>query len=124
MLPALVADMNIAQSVVQFLRDSGVDFISADEQGWHNLTDTEILNRAHAMNRFVLTHDSDFGTLAIRDGVPITGIIYLRSGDRPSAQVIADLQALLNTDVDWTPPLIAVYQSGRLRLHRPRTITV
>ena len=124
MLPALVADMNIAQSVVQFLRDSGVDFISADEQGWHNLTDTEILNRAHAMNRFVLTHDSDFGTLAIRDGVPITGIIYLRSGDRPSAQVIADLQALLNTDVDWTPPLIAVYQSGWLRLHRPRTITV
>ena len=86
MLPDLVADMNIASSVVQFLREEGVDVIYADEQGWHNLTDTEILNRAHAMNRFVLTHDSDFGTLVIRNGVAITGIIYLRPGDRPSAQ--------------------------------------
>ena len=124
MLPALVADMNIAGSVVQFLRDSRVDVIYADEQGWHNLTDTEILSRAHLMNRFVLTHDSDFGQLAIHHGQPITGVLYLRPGDRPSVQVIADLQDLLDTDVDWIPPLVAVYQAGRLRLHRPRTITV
>ena len=124
MFPALVADMNIAASVVQFLRDSGIDVISADEQGWHNLTDTEILSRAHAMNRFVLTHDSDFGNLAIHHGQPITGNLYLRPGDRPSAQVITDLQDLLDMEADWTPPLIAVYQSGRLRLHRPRRVTV
>ncbi|MCH8290923.1 DUF5615 family PIN-like protein [Candidatus Poribacteria bacterium] len=124
MFPALVADMNIAASVVQFLRDSDVDVIYTDEQDWHNLTDTEILNRAHAMNRFVLTHDSDFGNLAIHHGQPITGILYLRPGDRPSAQVITDLQDLLDMEVDWTPPLIAVYQSGRLRLHRPRRVTV
>lgn len=116
--------MNIAGSVVHFLRDSGVDVIYADEQGWHNLTDTKILNRVHAMNRFVLTHDSDFGTLAIRDGVSVTGIIYLRPGDRPSTQIIADLQDVINIDVDWGPPLIAVYQSGRLRLRRPPMVSM
>lgn len=38
MFPALVADMNIAASVVQFLRDSDVDVIYTDEQDWHNDT--------------------------------------------------------------------------------------
>jgi predicted nuclease of predicted toxin-antitoxin system len=86
MLPDLVADMNIAAAVVRFLRSVGIDVISADEQGWHNLTDTEILKRAHARHRFVLTHDSDFGTLAIHTGLAFTGVIYLRPGNRPAAQ--------------------------------------
>ena len=68
------------------------------------------------MNRFVLTHDSDFGKLAVYRGQPITGIIHLRPGGRSPADVIADLRDLLNTDIDWTPPKIVVYQSGRIRL--------
>lgn len=65
MLPPFLVDMNIADPVVGFLRASGVDVVSAREQGWGNLTDSEILSWAHAMSRFVLTHDSDFGTLAV-----------------------------------------------------------
>jgi hypothetical protein len=74
------------------------------------------------MNRFVLTHDSDFGTPALHRGQPFTGIIYLRPGGRPPAQVITDLQALIDADIDWTPPLIVVYRSGRLRLRQPTTV--
>jgi len=122
MLPPLVADMNIAVPVVHFLRAKGVDVVSAREEGWHAYEDRDILREAHAMNRFVLTHDSDFGTLAIHRGQPFTGIIYLRPGGRPPAQVMTDLQALMDADVDWTPPLIVVYQSGRLRLRQPTTV--
>jgi predicted nuclease of predicted toxin-antitoxin system len=70
------------------------------------------------MKRFVLTHDADFGILAMHRGEPLTGIVYLRPGGRPPAQVMADLQALLEAEIDWTPPVIAVYRTGRLRLRR------
>jgi hypothetical protein len=66
----------------------------------------------------VLTHDADFGTLAVHRGEPLTGIVYLRPGGRPLAQVIADVQALMDAEIDWTPSVIAEYRAGRLRLRR------
>jgi predicted nuclease of predicted toxin-antitoxin system len=67
--------MDIAAPVVHFLRTQGVDILSAREEGWGGLTDSEILAQAHAMARFVLTHNSDFGTLAVYRGEAITGIL-------------------------------------------------
>lgn len=83
MLPLLIADMNIAVPVVEFLRDNRVDILSVREEGWGTLTDSEIMAKAYAMQRFILTHDSDFGMLATHRGEPFTGIIYLRPGHRP-----------------------------------------
>lgn len=68
MLPPVVADVNIAVPVVQFLRAQGVDVVSAREEGWHRYEDQDILHQAHAMNRFVLTHDTDFRKLAVYQG--------------------------------------------------------
>jgi predicted nuclease of predicted toxin-antitoxin system len=104
--------MDIAAPVVHFLRSHGVDILSAREEGWGALTDSQILARAHAMGRFVLTHDADFGMLAVHRGEPITGIMYLRPGGRPPAQVIADVQSLLAAEIDWTPPVIFAEHSG------------
>lgn len=118
MLPPLVADANIALSVVRFLRAQGIDVLYTREEGWQHYEDKEILSNAYAMHRFVLTHDSDFGHLAVYLKQPTTGIIHLQPGERPSSEVITDLQDLLKMEVDWTPPLIAVYRSGRLRIRR------
>ncbi|ETW94002.1 MAG: hypothetical protein ETSY1_36800, partial [Candidatus Entotheonella factor] len=97
MLPAMVADMDIAAPVIHFLRTQGADVISAREEGWGDLTDSQILSRSHAMDRFVLTHDSDFGTLAVHRGEVITGIVYLRPGGHPPSEVITDIRALMAT---------------------------
>ena len=115
MLPPLVADMNIGVAIIQFLRAQGIDVVSAFEENWHQYEDRDILRKAHEMNRFVLTHDSDFGTLAVSEEQRITGIIHLRPGpgNLPVKKVIADLQDLLNTEIDWTPPLIVVCRSGK-----------
>ena len=63
MLPPLVADINIAPTVIQFLRERGVDVVSAREVGWSRYEDSDILREAYEMGRFVLTHDADFGEL-------------------------------------------------------------
>ncbi len=118
MLPPLVADMNITAPVIQFLRSQEVDVVSAFEEGWNLYKDEDILANAHVMGRFVLTHDSDFGELAVHWKHPTTGIILLRPGGRTPVEVIDDLQDLLKMQVDWTPPLIAVYRSGRLRIRK------
>jgi predicted nuclease of predicted toxin-antitoxin system len=110
--------MNIAVPVVEFLRGAGIDVVSVREEGWPEESDSHLLARALDDNRFVLTHDADFGELAILRGEPISGIIFLRPGGRPPSQVIDDLQELADASVDWRPPMIAVYQSGKLRIRR------
>lgn len=71
MLPPILADMNIAVPVVEFLRNSGVDIISAREKGWCNFTDSELLAKVFSAKRYILTHDSDFGMLAIFRKEPV-----------------------------------------------------
>jgi predicted nuclease of predicted toxin-antitoxin system len=118
-LPPLLADVNVAAQVVAFLRVHGVDVVSLYERGLAHLDDESILDLGKTERRFVLTHDSDFGRLAIAEGRPIYGVLFLRPGDDPPDVVIVGLGALLAADVDWTPPLVAVFGRGRLRVRRP-----
>jgi len=118
-LPPLLADANVAVEVVAFLRSQGADVVSIVERGWSHLADDEILARSLALRRFVLTHDADFGRLAVAEGRPYHGILQLRPGDDPPDVVIAGLRPLLRLSIDWTPPMIAVYRGGRLRIRRP-----
>ena len=113
MLPSLVADMDIAVSVIRFLRDEGVDVVSAREENWYNYEGRDILREAHDMGRFVLTHDSDYGELAIHQGQTTPGIIYLRSGSCVPGEVIADLQDLLNAEINWTRRQIIVCEPDK-----------
>jgi predicted nuclease of predicted toxin-antitoxin system len=118
-LPPLLADVNIAVQVVAFLRAQGVDVASVYERGLAHLDDEGILDIGKTEGRFVLTHDSDFGKLAITRHRPIHGVLYLRPGDDPPGVVISGLSDLLAAKIDWTPPLIAVLGHGRLRVRRP-----
>ena len=113
MLPPLVADINIAPTVIQFLRERGVDVVSAREVGWSRYEDSDILREAYEMGRFVLTHDADFGELAVFQNQAIRGIIYLRPGGRPPAEVIADLENLLKAEMDWTRRQIVVCEPDK-----------
>ena len=43
MLPPMVSAMDIAAPVVHFLHEQGVDVLSERDEGWENLTDSQIL---------------------------------------------------------------------------------
>ena len=72
----LLTDENIDPEVVVYLRSEGFDVVDVLESGWAGMDDEQILDIAHDQGRAVVTHDSDFGTLAIAAGKPFTGIIY------------------------------------------------
>jgi predicted nuclease of predicted toxin-antitoxin system len=119
LLPPLLADANVAVEVVAFLRAAGVDVATVAEEGLTGRIDDEILAASVRMDRFVLTHDADFGRLAIAEGSPYRGILYLRPGDDPPEVVIAGLKALVARETEWRMPMIAVYRAGRLRIRHP-----
>ena len=61
----LLADENVHPDVIAFLRKIGLNVDSVSEQGKFGLPDTEVLQQATKSNRVVLTHDSDFGGMAV-----------------------------------------------------------
>lgn len=64
----ILTDENISPKVKAFLRQYGLDILDTKEQQWFGKDDEDLLSIAYQEQRFVLTHDSDFGTLAINEG--------------------------------------------------------
>ena len=63
----LLADENIPHASIQALRDAGQDVLSASEVMARAL-DREVLARAEAEGRVLVTFDRDFGALAFKRG--------------------------------------------------------
>ncbi len=83
-----LANENFPLDAVKALRQLGHDvvWIRTESPG---ITDPEVLSRAQAENRILLTFDKDFGELAFRANLPSTvGIILFRI-KTPSSTVVA-----------------------------------
>lgn len=117
-----LTDENIQNQVVEFLISQGLDIQTVIENGLNATDDEVILAFAHQQNRIVLTHDSDFGTLAIAEGKPFFGIIYLKPGHIVPTFTIESLEALLLNIEEFTSPCIVVVQhkisSVRIRVRQ------
>jgi predicted nuclease of predicted toxin-antitoxin system len=66
-----LTDENIHLDVVAHLRGRGFDVLDVREAGWYGRSDEELLEEAHGQGRVVLTHDADFGTLALLGHRPV-----------------------------------------------------
>jgi predicted nuclease of predicted toxin-antitoxin system len=87
------------------------------------LADDLILERAASENRVVVTHDADFGQLAIPAARPLFGILFLRPGHISPEPVIRAIEAACEVATDVSPPFIIVAQwSGHRVLVRLRRV--
>jgi predicted nuclease of predicted toxin-antitoxin system len=66
--------------------------------------------------RFILTHDSDFGTLAINEGVPCYGIIYLRLKDLRVDNVKGVLNKFLKIGKEIGEGSIVILKDKQVRI--------
>ena len=94
-----VVDECTEPSVAKWLTESGHDVYSvADEsRGW---TDEQVLQKALAENRILITNDKDFGYLIFKNRVPHSGVILMRLEDETSANKMAVLSGLLTGHQD------------------------
>ncbi len=116
----LLADENINSDIVRYLRDSGKDVRDVLEIGLNGKSDLEILRHAHAEGRAVLTHDSDFGTLAFAQREPFTGIVYLRPGHILREFTVHTLEAIAKQTFSVIPPfvIVAVRSGDKIRIRK------
>ena len=84
-----LANENFPLDAVEALRQNGHDvaWIRIDSPG---ISDPQVLSRAQAENRILLTFDKDFGELAFRSQFPATTGIILFRIKAPSSAVVAE----------------------------------
>ncbi len=113
-----LSDENIHADVVAFLRSEGCDILDVKEEGLNGADDLFLIRFSFAEARVVLTHDSDFGTLAMAAQEPIFGIIYLRPGHIHPEVTAGTVRALLDQELDPQPPfiIVAVRSGSRVKI--------
>lgn len=106
----LLTDENIHPDVVQFLRHRQIDVLDVCEQKLIGTADVALIRRAFSEDCVIVTHDRDFGTLAILKGEPVVGIVYLRPGHINPSFTIETIETILNAQHELVPPFILVAQ--------------
>lgn len=105
---SLLTDENVDPDVVAGLRGLGFDVLDAVESGRAGTSDVELLRWAKSQGRVIVTHDADFGTLAVLQNEPLVGVVYLRPGHIDAQFTLGTIQALLKKDLELTPPFVLV----------------
>jgi len=110
----VLANENVSGDIVQALRNFGHDvlWIRTDDPG---SSDEVVLAPAHTEDRLLLTFDKDFGELAFRFGLPISGVILLRLSASSPTRLTQVVMAALTSREDWAG-MFSVVEEGRVRM--------
>jgi predicted nuclease of predicted toxin-antitoxin system len=111
----LLANENFPKDAVEALRAQGHDvaWVRMDGPG---SSDPQVLARAQAESRILVTFDKDFGELAFRSRIPASsGIVLFRIAMPSSAYVARVAVAALESRTDWTGHF-AVVEDDRIRI--------
>lgn len=76
-----LADMGISLRTVMWLRSRGDDVVHLRDEGLQRLPDNEILIKARAEGRILLTVDLDFAQLLAVSGDSLPNVILFRLGN-------------------------------------------
>lgn len=111
----ILANENVPGEAVEALRQRGHDvtWIRSDAPG---SSDQQVLQRAQAEGRLLITFDKDFGALAFRLGLPASSGIVLFRIRAPSPSHVARVAvAALETRPDWSRHF-SVVEEYRIRM--------
>jgi predicted nuclease of predicted toxin-antitoxin system len=111
----ILADENFPRDAVIALRERGhnVAWMRTDAPG---SSDPQVIARAQAEERVLVTFDKDFGELTFRTGLATpTGIVLFRISASSPAYVARVAVAALESRTDWAGHF-AVVEDDRIRM--------
>jgi uncharacterized protein with PIN domain len=102
----LYLDVHIPRAVTVQLRLAGVDVLTAQEDGFAEVGDTVLMDRATVLGRVLISQDKDLLAEASRrqqTGVPFGGLVHSRPLDISIGTLVRDLRLIAGaTDSsDW-----------------------
>ena len=113
-----VADESVDHPIVIELRQLGHHVLAIAEEAPRS-DDTEVLQRARALDAILLTNDKDFGELVYRQRLHSAGILLLRlSGLSREAKIEAVVSAIREHGRQ-VKGMFAVLSPGQLRIREP-----
>ena len=116
-----LADMGVAQRVVEWLRAEGHDAIHLREEGLQRMPDGDIFEKAASEQRIILTFDLDFGEIVALSGGCRTSVILFRLHNTRTPHVMDRLNKVLNDSGEALQQgAIVVVEESR---HRTRRLT-
>jgi predicted nuclease of predicted toxin-antitoxin system len=107
-----LTDENIDNEVLVLLKTYGFDIFDIKEQQLWGLSDKDIIEKAFADQRIIITQDSDFGTMIYRDQSAFYGLIYLRPGHNPFLHIQTLKTLFLTFSHEIITPFILVAENA------------
>lgn len=104
-------------AVARWLRQWQRDVFSVYEEA-RGMDDDEIIQKAFAENRILITNDKDFGEKVYRERWPHKGVILLRLEDERAANKIDVLRRLLERYADRLAGNFVVVTETKVRFAR------
>jgi predicted nuclease of predicted toxin-antitoxin system len=90
-----LADMGIPQRSVVWLRSHSHDAVHLREESLQRLSDDDIVTKAMAERRIILTHDLDFSRIVALSSEALPSVITFRLDDMRAPQVNKHLEQVL-----------------------------
>ena len=114
-----LADMGVALSTVQALREHGHEALHLQEAGLERLPDHAILEKARQERRVVLTCDLDFGDLLAAGLSNHPSVLVFRLHNQaPSSVTLRLLEVLSETEQELEAGAVIIVEGARYRIRR------
>ena len=115
----LLADVGISMATVRALRQQGHDIVHLREEGLQRLPDPEIMGRARAEGRVVLTFDLDFADLLALGVSDSPSVVIFRLRDETPTSVNPRLLEVLDErSKELENGALIVVEDSRYRMRR------
>jgi predicted nuclease of predicted toxin-antitoxin system len=115
-----LADENISNKVVGYLRSKGIDIISIKELATGN-SDESVLETANNQKRVLITFDADFGEIIFRRKLQAQGIILLKFVPKSSQHIADTISNVLATQAQIEGHFVTVTEK-RIRVLRLKMV--
>jgi predicted nuclease of predicted toxin-antitoxin system len=115
-----LVDNNLSPQVAVGLNRAGHDAVHLREYGMQASTDTDVLARASAETRVLVSADTDFGVLLARQRATSPSVLLIRRrvGRRAAEQVTVIVDNLDAVTADLIAGAVVVLADDRIRIRR------